>query len=366
MRVAIIGGVRPHFIKIAALQNAINEYNSAFINTEKIDAVYINSGQHYDAELCSIIDELGVKFDCTLRQQDTDEIHIIGNIINDLYDTFKKYQKFDYVITIGDTTTTLATAVSAARLHYPVVHIEAGIRSGKLDSIEEAHRRMVDHVSSLHFCITKTGLKNLKLEGISDSAVWTGDLSYDFFKSYANKQANTFSNMKADSYILATMHKSRNFESDDVIRNVIYALSEYPCEVLFVMHPKTRKKLFELGLTKSPGIRFVESISYGEMLSAIKGCKFLFTDSGGLQKEALFLSKRCLVRQDNTGWVNLINTNIHSLTGRNKDEILRDLQKMERVASLSDGFLNAVNEYVRPSACNFALKTLVERFARSI
>src|SRR5262245_32563418 len=135
MEIAVVGGVRPHFIKIAALQDAIAKYNIS-AQEEKIEAVYINSGQHYDPELCSIIDELKVEFDHSLHHHDTDPIHMIGSIINGLYDTLRKYEKLDYVIAIGDTTTTLATAIAATRLHFPVVHIEAGIRSGNLGAAE--------------------------------------------------------------------------------------------------------------------------------------------------------------------------------------------------------------------------------------
>lgn len=363
IHVAIIGGVRPHFIKIAALQSAIKNYNLRA--TDKLKITYINSNQHYDPELTQFINELGVHFDFTISHPSKDPVDILGNMIIGIHSILKKIENLDIVIVIGDTSTTLAGAIAASRCGIPVIHIEAGIRSGDLSVIEEIHRRAVDHISAAHFCITKSGVENLRRENISRFVYWTGDLSYNFFLDYAQQQPDTLDGFSKGEYILVTLHKSSNFFSDHILRNTIQALKEYSNlsrKVIFVTHPKTRKAISDLALDVGKRVTLLESLPYNKMLSAIKGSYFILTDSGGVQKEAYYLRKRCLVRRDTLGWSNLIDAGIHKLTGKTPEGILTDLFSMEKLIS-SDEEYPEIDEFIRQGSCEYALE-IVSLLAR--
>jgi len=364
-KLLIIGGVRPHFMKIAALQSAIFNYNKT--SKSKIVASYINSGQHYDAELIQSIQELNIKFDYTLTHSDFEPVHVLGNMISNIYDVFRKNERPDWVVVIGDTSTTLSATIAASRSLLPVVHLEAGIRAGNLNVVEEANRRAVDHLSSLHFCITKSGVGNLAKEGITDTVYWTGDLSYDYFFQYAKLQPNCLDNLLPQGYILVTLHKANNFLSDENLKNLVIALhafSKPSRKVVFVTHPKTRRLLHSLGLPTS-NIIFLDSLPYGKMISAIKGCLFLVTDSGGLQKEAYYLRKRCLVRRDTPGWTSLIEEKIHRIVQNTHSVLLNDLLEMEEVA-LSEKLCPEVDDFFRENSCQYALDILSEFRAKWI
>jgi len=294
MNLFVIGGVRPQFIKIAAFQREIKKYNSTF--PQKINAYYLNSGQHYDFNLSDVlIKDLGIQFDYTLVHQDRRPIYVLGNMITGIYDILSTIDnRPDWVIVFGDTNSTLAGAYASARLGLPIVHVEAGVRSGDITSPEEIHRRIVSHISSAHFCTLRSCVTNLSNEGIVDKVYWTGDLCYDFFVDYANSLRNNIDPFINGEYVLVTLHKSVNLESDKLLINLVNVLEEYQRPSIFVMHPKCQERLKQLALLKSnKKINYVPSLSYKDMISAMKGCAFIITDSGGIQREAYYLKKRC-------------------------------------------------------------------------
>ncbi len=361
IKIAVIGGVRPHFIKIAALQSSIKIFNQNHQGT-LIDAIYINSGQQYDVGLLQYISELGVRFDFTISHSSRDPVHILGSMIIEIYEILKTIDQLKWVLIIGDTSTSFAGTIAATRLGIPVVHIEAGIRSYDLTVIEEIHRRSIDHISTVLFCLNKSGVENLAREGINKNVFWTGDLSYDFFMEYSGKHPPTIFGLPDQGYILVTLHKSSNYKSEDVLKNVIKALEEFAKKsriVVFVTHPKNRSMLEELGLIHSKNIVFFEPLSFGNMISAIKGCKFLLTDSGGLQKEAYYLGKRCLIRRETIGWTDFIESGVHKLTGTDHNDILNDLIDFENLVETQKN-IQDVNGFIREEACNYALRTLLE------
>jgi UDP-GlcNAc3NAcA epimerase len=335
-RAVVIAGVRPQFIKVAALQRAIDNHNRTA--DVSIDCFFINSGQHYDDEVAgAFIRELNIRFDYTLIHPDRTPIRILANMIVGLYEILDGLTTPPaWVAVIGDATTTLAGALASARKRYPIVHIEAGVRSGDLTSAEEMHRRVVSHLASVHICSTQSGVANLRLENIMKNVFWTGDLSYEFFVDYARAQPIGYERLPVGQYILATLHKSVNLDSDDILRALVYSLAEYPREVLFVTHPHCRQRLSELDLLSTRGITFVDSLPYGIMLSAIKGCAFLVTDSGGLQREAYYLGKRCLVRRDKHGWSELVDRSIHLRLGTDRPSMIEGLEKMEGLLAAGD------------------------------
>lgn len=358
LSMVVIGGVRPQFIKVAALQRAVRTHNQA--GCTQINVEYINSGQHYDFELAgAIIQELGIHFDYTLSHTELKPFRILSNMISGIHEILANLETAPrWVIVFGDASTTLAGALAAVRLGYPMVHIEAGVRSGDLAALEEVHRRVVSHVSSVHFCTSRAGVANLQAENISKRVYWAGDICYDFFVDFAQRQSCGIEPFSAGEYVLVTLHKSVNLQSDEILRNLVQTLSAYPRDVLFVHHPACRKRLVELGLHEMPGIVFSDSLPFGKMVSAIKGCAFIVTDSGGLQREAYYLGKRCLVRRDTLGWSGFVSAGIHRLIGTEPQGIVEGLKWVEATRDSGDyGFLDG---FVRERAGEYILSTLTE------
>jgi UDP-N-acetylglucosamine 2-epimerase len=357
VNVLVVGGVRPQFIKMAALEWAISKYNTT--SPFYINAKYVNTGQHYDSLLSSqIVEELGLSFDFNFSYSDRDPISIMGNMFIEFSKVLDAINpRPDWVIVMGDATTTFVGAVVAARKGYPVVHLEAGVRSGTLASIEEMHRRIVSHISTVHFCTSRTGVDNLKNENITNNVYWTGDIAHDYIVDSANQNNKAFSELKGN-YILLTLHKPSNIDSPTHIKNLISILSSYTRQTLFIVHPRTKKKLLELGISSNvENVKFCDALTYKSMLSTLKGCSFAITDSGGLQREAYYLKKRCLVRRESVGWTNFIDANVHRLIGGELDGIKAGLEWAEK--SLHEDYPNIDEEFIRNDSWMYAFDTLV-------
>lgn len=358
VRIVVIGGVRPQYIKIAALQRSIMQYN--LVSQNHIAATYIDSGQHYDELLSAqLIDDLGIQFDYRLTYPTKDPIEImaemfvrISRILDQLDD------KPDWVVVMGDTTTTFVGATVAVRKGFPLIHLEAGVRSGDISTVEEMHRRVVSHLSTVHFCTTKASIDNLARENIIDHVYWTGDLAHDFTISCAETAGSGVIDLDKD-YILTTLHKPININSEHVLSNILHVLFEYPRDTVIICHPRTRKKLDEMGIKTSLGrIHIVDALPYRKMLAAIKGCAFLLTDSGGLQREAYYLKKRCLIRRDSLGWSLFVDNDIHHLVGDNQNSLREGLAWAEYAQNTF--FPSIDDQFIRSDSWLFALGTLVE------
>lgn len=355
MKVAIVGGVRPHVIKIAAFQRELMKYNRSA--SKAIETVFIHSGQHYTSTLADdLIEELGVVFDYRLSHSSQDPTIILAEMIKGIRSILQHCADVDRVVVIGDTNTTLAGAIAAVHSNIPVVHIESGIRSGDLGVIEEINRKAVDHMSKIHFCVTKSGVENLAKENITQNVYWTGDPSYDFFKEYA-ETANTNKFDTNQKYVLVTMHKLANVRNNEIFENLLNALAHFDRQIVFIMHPKMHTILENTQVPKPDNILFLEALGYGEMLAALKNCHFLLTDSGGLQKEAYYLGKRCIVRRDTFGWTNLVNAGIHISCGSDVEAILTALRIMDEKITSNERTVS-IEEFIRPHACQYTLEIL--------
>lgn len=354
--IAIVGGVRPQFIKMAALDWAIKKYNP--LSSNKFIPYYINTGQHYDDLLSSkVIRELGLHIDFSFKYSNNDPIAIMGDMFVQLSKTLDEIKpKVQWVVVMGDATTTFVGAVIGARKGYPVVHIEAGVRSGHLVSIEEMHRRIVSHISSVHFCTSRNGAKNLEKENINQNVFWSGDIAHDFILSCAKEYKDLLTAIGQD-YIVVTLHKPTNLDTPETIKNIINVLSTYPRRSIFIAHPRTKEILVRLGITDSVGnITVLDSLPYYEMLAAIEKCAFIITDSGGLQREAYYLKKRCLVRRDSVGWTNFIDAGIHHLIDREKSDIVLGLDWAEK--ALRSEYPDIDVDFIRKDSWHYALDTL--------
>ncbi len=358
--IIVIGGVRPQFIKIAALQEAIKKFNVNSNTT--IVSKYINTGQHYDNLLSNtLIRELNIKFDYNLDYKRKEPMEILGSMIPKIYKILEFYkERVDWVVIFGDATTTIGGAIAASRCGIPIIHFEAGVRTNDLKAPEEIHRRVVSHISSVHFCTSKSGVKNLAKENITNYVYWTGDIAYDFFMDLSKLQPIGIFDLPKNKYILFTLHKSVNINSDKILCNLITFLTKYKREVLFVAHPKTKKRIIDLGLNKINGIVIKDSLPYKKMISAIKGCAFIITDSGGLQREACYLGKRCLVRRDELGWSFLVNSGLNKLIGIDKQSLRKGAEWMESKLPQQYDNKKAINQFFRQNAWKYALNKIVK------
>ena len=244
--------------------------------------------------------------------------------------------KPDAVLVYGDTNSTLAGALAASKLHIPVAHVEAGLRSYMMVMPEEQNRRLTDHLSTWLFCPTDTAVDNLKKEGIistsslpsADNKIVckTGDIMYDASLYYRKKNVSL---QTPNDFILLTIHRAEN--TDDLVRlksivNAINAVSEK--KFIFPVHPRTKKILAEQGLQFASHVKLIDPVGYLEMLKYEDVCSAVLTDSGGVQKEAFFFQKPCITMRDTTEWIELVSSGWNTLTGADTEKIVSAIRNI--------------------------------------
>lgn len=324
-----IVGARPQIIKASAISRAVR---LSFY--DRIDEMMLHTGQHYDKELSEVFfDELEIhKPEYNLNVGSAGHGKQTSLMITGIEEVLLR-EKPDCVVLYGDTNSTLAGAVAAAKLHFPVVHIEAGLRSFNKKMPEELNRIMSDHASTLLFAPTNTAFKNLMNEGfrpensppytIDNPKIYlTGDIMYDnslFFAGLAErKKASLLADMELerDNFILVTIHRDINTDNagrlEAILKTLKYMAEEYMIPLLMPLHPRTINSLksglvslFD-DLNNSDFIRIVPPVSYLEMILLEKTCRMIITDSGGVQKESHFFCKPCLVLRKETEWTELV------------------------------------------------------------
>jgi UDP-N-acetylglucosamine 2-epimerase (non-hydrolysing) len=241
-------------------------------------------------------------------------------------------EKPDYVLTYGDTNSTLAGALASAKLGIRVGHIEAGLRSYNRQMPEEINRILVDKLSSLLFCPTQTALNNLTQEGMTQGVHLVGDVMYDAvleFTEVANQRSTILTdlNLNPKEYLLATVHRVSNTECEENLRNIVIALTEIDERVIFPVHPRTRSYLRKFGLdgtsSKNGRLEFVEPLGYLDMLILEQNARLILTDSGGVQKEAYFFRVPCITLRAETEWLETVETGWNVVAGPDRAQIVR-------------------------------------------
>ena len=328
MKIVDIVGARPQFVKLALILKAIEKHNAENPDS-KIIEVLVHTGQHYDYEMSQIFfDELGLKDpDYHLGVGSGTHANQTGEILKHTEEVLLK-EKPDLVMVYGDTNSTLAGALAAVKLHIPVAHVEAGLRSFNRKMPEEINRVLTDHISSLLFCPTKTAVENLRREGIEKGVHLVGDVMYDavlLYLSLAEKKSNILErlNLEAKSYALATVHRAENTDKGGRLEGILKGLegiAENGLPVVFPVHPRTRKKIKEAGFSIS-GIMLIDPISYLDMLILEKNARVILTDSGGVQKEAFFFKVPCVTLRDETEWVETVEAGWNTLAGCEPERI---------------------------------------------
>lgn len=321
MKVVTIVGARPNFIKMAPVSKAFYKY---------CDEVIVHTGQHYDYEMDRIFfEELSIpEPDYHLGVGSGTHGSQTGEMLRRIEEVLIK-EGPDVALVIGDTNTTLAGALAAAKIHMPIAHLEAGLRSYDKSMPEEINRVLTDHCSDILFCPTRSSMENLGREGISRDVYMTGDVMVDAMVAHydiAVKKSRVITDLgiRRGDYYLATVHRAENTDSQSNLKNIVDALCELD-NVILPCHPRTEKRLKDFGLwgRLSERVKVIRPVGYYDILVLEKNAKKILTDSGGVQKEAYILKVPCVTMRKNTEWTETVEDGWNVLVGNDKDKIIR-------------------------------------------
>lgn len=334
MKILTIVGARPQFIKSYPISKTVDKYNG------EIQEVLLHTGQHYDFNLSKIFfSQLSLKEpNYNLNVGSGPHGAQTGLMLEGIEKIILK-EAPDLVLIYGDTNSTLAGAIAGAKCQIPVAHIEAGLRSFNLKMPEEINRILADRVSTYLFCPTENSVNNLKNEGFEKfnysnfkcngpKIVFSGDVMYDAFLLCKNKMkpsGSTYNLIKENwPFYLSTIHRAESTDSKEKLRDIIEALEEISKKIpiLCPIHPRTKNKIIEYGI-KIKNLILIEPVGYFDMLYMLDNCKAVFTDSGGLQKEAYFSNKICVTLREETEWKELVDIGANILVGSDKKRILK-------------------------------------------
>jgi len=321
-KVASIVGARPQFIKAAPVERVLRKVAREIL---------VHTGQHYDYEMSAVFfKELDIpEPDYHLGVGSGSHGWQTGQMLIRIEEVLLK-EKPDWVLVYGDTNSTLAGALAAVKLHIPVAHVEAGLRSFNRAMPEEHNRVLTDHAADLLFCPTQTAVDNLAREGIKNGVHLVGDVMYDAILhniKIAERGVNTLSRLGVEpgGYVLATVHRPRNTDDPARLRSIIAALEEIGRDllVIFPAHPRTRKALEAIEYRPTTGIWLIEPVGYLEMLLLERQARAILTDSGGVQKEAYIFERPCITLREETEWVETVEAGWNRLVGADREAIVR-------------------------------------------
>jgi len=319
-KVASIVGARPQFVKAAPLCSALAEAGHA--------EVLVHTGQHYDANMSEVFFEdldisppahhLGIG-SATHGVQTGAMLAAIERVL--------AAERPDWVLLYGDTNSTLAGALAAAKLQVPVAHVEAGLRSFNRRMPEEVNRVVVDHLSDLLLAPGQTAMDNLAAEGLTRGAHLVGDVmagALALAARRARRRGDVLARLglREQGYLLATVHRAENTDDVARLKQILTALEAVGEPVLFPLHPRTRKALRAFMPTDTSLLQYVEPVGYLDMVALEQGARLILTDSGGIQKEAYWLGVPCITLRDETEWVETVRAGWNMLVGADTARII--------------------------------------------
>jgi UDP-GlcNAc3NAcA epimerase len=322
--IVTIVGARPQFIKAAPVSRALRAYGS-------LTEILVHSGQHFDDNMSEVFfRELGIpapKYN--LGIQGGSHGAMTGRMLEKI-EAVLVTEKPDRVIVYGDTNTTLAGALAAAKLHIPIAHIEAGLRSWNRRMPEEINRVLTDHLSDMLFCPTFQAVENLRNEGIQKQVIHSGDVMFDAARLVAEIAGTIVpilekNRLEPSRYYLVTLHRAENTDNETRLAAILAALARLArhTPVVLPLHPRTRQQIRRLNLSSlTAGIHFIDPVSFLEMAALEKNSLVILTDSGGVQKEAYFHGIPCVTLRDETEWVETVDAGWNTLAGADTSRII--------------------------------------------
>ncbi len=341
-KILTVVGARPQIIKASAISRAIEEHYK-----DQLQEVIVHTGQHYDQQMSDVFfQELRIpKPDFNLGVGSGSHGKQTGKMIEGLEEVILKVAP-DCVLVYGDTNSTLAASVAASKIHVPIVHVEAGLRSFNRRMPEEVNRVVCDHLSTLLFSPTKKGYDQLIKEGFEKQegpytaehpgVFHCGDVMFDnslFFSELAKSDSTVLeeNQLEANRYILATIHRDHNTDDPDSLESIFRAIAEIGKEipVLLPIHPRTKLRISEHPnpnlktlIESSKGIKIIEPVSFLDMIQLERNSKMIITDSGGVQKESYFFAKPCVILRPQTEWTEVLDTGLAKLADADYDKIM--------------------------------------------
>jgi len=362
-KIVTIVGARPQFIKLAALSSELRKHH---------DEIIIHTGQHYDYLMSDVFfEELGIsKPDYNLRIQKNTHGSMTGEMLIRIEEKLMDLRP-DMVILYGDTNSTLAGAIAASKLNIPVAHIEAGNRLGTLSNPEEINRKLTDHISTLLFCSTKSGVDFLEKESIKDGVHFVGDPMYDMFVKLTSNDSESIDEIEdLDSkcikvpkeYVFLTIHRQENTDKISKLVNILDAAENSGYKIIYPVHPRVTKIISKILKTHNyKNIYFVKPLSYNRSIKLVNKAAKVITDSGGVQREAFFAEVPCVTIFDYVGWPETMVGNRNLLCKPKRNQILDRLNKKTEVLQsykpFGDGksflkIIEVINEYFKSFEVN--------------
>lgn len=351
MKLITIIGARPQFIKAATVSRILKNY-------PQIQEIIVHTGQHYDKNINDIFfEELNIpapKYNlnvgsCAHGAQTAKMLVGIEEIL--------LQEKPDWVLVYGDTNSTTAGALAAVKLHIPVAHVEAGLRSFNRNMPEEINRILTDAISDMLFAPTQNAVNQLNKEGKSEITFFSGDVMYDSVLYYKEKimalpRNPLISNLS--DYYLCTIHRAENTDDPSNLKDIFKAFETFSKTIILPLHPRTKHKIEEFGLTIPNNIKIIEPVGYQELLSLLIHAEKMVTDSGGVQKEAYFLQTPCVTLRNETEWIETLDNDWNILCGTNPEKILSALSASPKSTSQNNAFGNG-------HAAEFILDMILEK-----
>lgn len=380
MKIVTIVGARPQIIKAAALSRVISK------NFQNIKEIIVHTGQHYDKNMSDVFfTELEIpKPQINLKVGSSSHGAQTALMIEKIEKVIQEYSP-DAVVVYGDTNSTLATAIAASKLHIPIVHIESGLRSFNKKMPEEVNRILCDHVSTLLFSPTKSGFNNLLNEGFSieysnnasadhPNIYHCGDVMYDnslYFSKLSDENSDILEKLKLrnKNFILATVHRNDNTDSKIKLTNLLSTFLEiteiHQLKIILPLHPRTSKMMEQLldskllkKIQESNLLTIINPAGFLDMIALEKNAELIITDSGGVQKEAYFFKKPCIILRPQTEWVEIVETKSAVISDTNSKIILEATERF-----LSNPDLEFPEVFGNGNAASFIAKEMLNQFS---
>ena len=380
MRIITVIGARPQIIKAAALSRVIlNDF-------QEIEEIIVHTGQHYDKNMSDVFfTELEIpKPQINLKVGSSSHGAQTALMIEKIEKVMLEYSP-NAVVVYGDTNSTLATAVAASKLHVPIVHIESGLRSFNKKMPEEVNRILCDHVSTLLFSPTKSGYNNLLKEGFSKeksnnasadfpNIYHCGDIMYDnslYFSKLSDENSGILEklNLRNEKFILATVHRNDNTDSKiklkDLFSTFLQITEIHQLKIILPLHPRTSKMMEQLldskllkKIQESNLLTIIDPASFLDMIALEKNAELIITDSGGVQKEAYFFKKPCIILRPQTEWVEIVETKSAVISDTNSKIILEATKRF-----LANPYLDFPELFGNGNAASFIAKEMLSQFS---